>query len=104
MKEILYKLHITHFGQAQGKDFTIPPLSTQFGEYTDTEFSNKFRTGQIYIVKIEGASALTKKNLHELSLVPTDPQKSIQQSHQKMSRKDFESGKKWPQHPLWGNT
>eukprot|EP00957_Ditylum_brightwellii_P041341 3129840-Ditylum_brightwellii.AAC.1 len=75
MEEALLKLHVTHFGQAQDTDFTISPLPTLCGEYTDTEFSNKFRTGQIDIDKIEGASKLAKMILHELSLAPTDSPK-----------------------------
>eukprot|EP00957_Ditylum_brightwellii_P035927 2722548-Ditylum_brightwellii.AAC.1 len=75
LEEALHNLHVKHFGQAHGTDFTIPPLSTLFGEYTETEFNDNFRHGKVDIDSIEGISPLAKMILHDLKPKPTEPPK-----------------------------
>eukprot|EP00957_Ditylum_brightwellii_P104472 7958715-Ditylum_brightwellii.AAC.1 len=53
----------------------MPPLSTLFGEYTETEFSDNFRQGKVDIDSIEGIIPLAKMIFNELKPKPTDPPK-----------------------------
>eukprot|EP00957_Ditylum_brightwellii_P077971 5926833-Ditylum_brightwellii.AAC.1 len=69
----LHKLHIEHYKQVQEKPFTVAPQSELFGEYTETEFSDKFQNGEVNIVAKDGISEYTKQFLKELSPSPHDP-------------------------------
>eukprot|EP00957_Ditylum_brightwellii_P009649 726962-Ditylum_brightwellii.AAC.1 len=53
----------------------MPPLSTLYGEYTETEYSDNFRQGKVNIDVIEGISPLAKMILHEVTPSPIDPPK-----------------------------
>eukprot|EP00957_Ditylum_brightwellii_P017281 1301977-Ditylum_brightwellii.AAC.1 len=72
MEQHLHCHHICNYQQAQGIPFTIAPLTNMFRDYTETDFSRRFRESLVDIDTIEGINDHTKMFLKELAPNPTN--------------------------------
>eukprot|EP00957_Ditylum_brightwellii_P129811 9901424-Ditylum_brightwellii.AAC.1 len=69
----LNQQHRKHFGQAQESPATIHPISTLFGEDTDTQSGEVFRRGLIKVNQFPGITEGLKLFFKELQWKPTGP-------------------------------